>query len=241
MRGVWLVLVLVMLANSAASHSPYFGRDALCRGEGWTMRLLFGDGIIGTNPAAAVVLDDAGHVLAFQNLGASPFRLLGKDCRIWSWNASEGYTPSPRDFARGPRLAGDDDDARAARWKFEPGFHKEEGFGFAPVTNKVSGVLVLASEMAVWWRGVIFFIILGLVPVGLVYAMVATTGGGWARPLGFGIGVALALGVWGVLLLFLAAFGDISPALAGTIALLEAVFLIIAGALSAFGKTQLPD
>lgn len=37
MRGVWLVVAFVMLANSAASHSPYFGRGALCRGEGWTM------------------------------------------------------------------------------------------------------------------------------------------------------------------------------------------------------------
>lgn len=201
--------------------------------------MLFGDGIIATDPAAAVVLDDAGHVLAFQNLGPSPFRLLGKDCRIWSWNASEGYTPSPRDFARGPRLAGDDDDARTARWKFEPGVHKEEGFGFAPVTNKVSGVLVLASEMADWWRGVIFFTFLGLVPAGLVYGMVGATGGGRARPLG--IGVILVLGIWGALLLFLAVFADMSPALAGTIALLEVVFLIIAGALSAFRKTRLAD
>jgi hypothetical protein len=167
--------------------------------------------------------------------------LLGEDCRIWSWDFSEGYTPLPQDFARGPRLAGDDDDARAARWKYEPGFSKVEGFGFAPVTNKVSGVLVLASEVAVWWRGVLFFIFLGLVPAGLVYSTVGSSGGGWARPFGFGIGVILALGVWGALLLFLAVFGDMSPAFAGTIALLEVVFLIIAGALSAFRKTRLAD
>lgn len=237
MRGLWLALTLVLLAGATSAHSPYFGKDVLCQGDGWTMRLLFGDGIIAADPTAAVVLDDGGHLLAYQNLGASPFRLLGEDCRIWSWVFAEGYTPSPDTFERGPRLAGDDEDARAARWRFEPGFRKEAGFGFALLTEQPSALLILASEIAVWWRGVVFFALLGLAPAGLIYAMVGASGRGWARKIGLGFGVAISLGCWCALLLFLTVFGDMSPALAGVVALCECVSLVFAGGLGAWRKS----
>ena len=237
MRGLWFVFVFVVLAGAASAHRPYFGKDVLCRGDGWTMRLLFGDGIIGTNPAAAVVLDDAGHVLAYQTLGASPFRLLGDDCRIWSWDFAKGYTPSPDTFERGPRIAGDDEDARAARWRYEPGFRKEESFGFAPLAERPSVLLILPSETAVWWRGVIFFVLLGLASASLIYAMVGAIGKGWVRPIGLGFGVVISLGFWCALLLFLTVFGDMSPALAGVIGLCECVLLVFAGGLGAWRKS----
>lgn len=237
MRGLWYALAFLLLAGAASAHSPYFGKDVLCQDDGWTMRLLFGDGIIAADPAAAIVLDEAGHVLAFQNLSASPFPLLGEDCRIWSWGFSKGYTPLPESFQRGPLLTGQDDDARAARWQYEPGFRKGESFGFAPVTDEVSGSLILASEIVFRWRGVVFFALLGLIPAGLIYAMVGAMGSGWARPLGYGIGVVLALGVWGILLLFLTVFGEMSPILAGVIVLLVCTMWVFAGGMSAWRKT----
>ena len=73
MRFYSAILVFFLSTLPGFAHSPYFSTWACQSDEGYVLRLFYGDGIIGPDPASVVALDSDGHLLAYSQLGMAAF------------------------------------------------------------------------------------------------------------------------------------------------------------------------
>jgi len=129
------------------AHSPYFSDWSCQSEEGYSLRLLYGDGIFGPDPASVVALDQGGHLLAIQPIGYGSFPLAGPECQIADPDIGAIWSPVIENFEVGVQLLGDFDETSEARWQFEPGVRKTSyGFEQSPL-NDASFLEVVSSEI----------------------------------------------------------------------------------------------
>lgn len=138
------VLGLVVLAGAAFAHSPYVSRTTnwiAPDGARFTIAVLYGDGIVASDPGRPVVLDGAGQVVALGPLVHDAFvhcRTEG-DCIVLldpiggglTAPQSEAIAPDPSAFRPG----------RSADFYPE---HEKVAFGFKPVP-------IAAADRWVFW------------------------------------------------------------------------------------------
>lgn len=107
MRAVALLVMLVLImAQPVAAHSPRVGTGQPLGDTGLQLALWYGDGIVGPDPIRAVVLDDQGRLHA-----VSPWSNLLRiecdgagACLVRDRLARQTYIPDPLAFTQGTTL-----------------------------------------------------------------------------------------------------------------------------------------
>jgi hypothetical protein len=133
MRFIAACLIFLLSPLPGIAHSPYFSTWSCQTAEGNSLRLFYGDGLFGPDPASVVALSPKGHLLAIQPLGDGSFPLPGSECQIADPEAGAVWRADPEDFFAGIQIFGDSEQARGARWQYEPGVvHKSFGFQQTP-------------------------------------------------------------------------------------------------------------
>ena len=127
LRNILWVFAL-FLPQVATAHSPYIDQRWSCGLDGgFRVTFLYGDGIIGPDPRALIVLDAQGLLWAYENVSYQTVPFEADGCSVLDVETGEVVTPHPPSFAKGARIVGDAPEVREARWAFEPPSHHAWG------------------------------------------------------------------------------------------------------------------
>ena len=169
-----LFAAIGLLPTAAAAHQPYFRGApeavALPAGESGVIRLLYGDGILSSDPVRAVVTDAAGGVRAIAPQGyAASYSCAARSCRVYVY----------RDTALLPRVFDTDVETtkvsailRTADANDLDAVVRAQGpsYGFRHVPDlgpRIVGALVCLAH---WWPSFVILMLIGAtaVPVWLL-------------------------------------------------------------------------
>ena len=170
-RRLAIAMILVAVAGAAQAHRPYLagGHLALYMGgccEPTELRLLYGDGIIGSDPVRPIVVGAQGQVYALgPKSDAAAIACNGSQCRIFIYRADDVLprvlVPDKSNFmVRDPVHRVDDDDAIAATERAEQSY----GFVTLPLgplllaqgawafiaQSPLAAMLLVAVSLGVW-------------------------------------------------------------------------------------------
>jgi hypothetical protein len=150
LRFMLLMILALSAAPAAAIDSPYFDRRQICRMEdGSRLRLLYGDGLLGPDPLAAVVVNPEGRLLAYHSLSPGSYLLPKAPCRAFDPERGQAFAPDHHSQEPGDLIEGGSEAARQARWALEPGF-ETVSFGFREVP--LSPLQRVAYSVAGIWQ-----------------------------------------------------------------------------------------
>lgn len=188
-----LWLFALFLPQIASAHAPYLDQRWACTLEGgFRVTFLYGDGIIGPDPRALVVLGAQGRLWAYEDVSHMTFPYESERCSVLDVERGQVITPHPPSFKEGPVIVGTTPEVREARWAFEPprgtawGMTRNDGqagalrriwvqFRYLPV---VSLVIAGMAALVLFVAGALSFGVAATWPVWLRWVLgLGATGG----------------------------------------------------------------
>ena len=212
MRRLLLIVLVrgsvIVAADPAAAHRPYFTqaeRIVLPNGDVGEVRLLHGDGILGSDPARALVLDAQGRLVARSPKSVSLVLSCGsnRQCLVIDLEHDKVFEPEQSSFRQGIRVPGLSDEERNELWDLEDG---EESWGFTIRDTRggerFAGNVAMAREVPL---SLAILAVLGFVAAGAPLPFSSLPGGTSPAARAFLRGLGLASG-------FVVSFGTVALA-----------------------------
>ncbi|MDE4173277.1 hypothetical protein PXK01_03865 [Phaeobacter sp. PT47_59] len=108
------ISLFLLIAAPLGAHSPYYTQVEPLQpdGSGFALKLLNGDGVVGSDPVRAVIVDEAGHARAISPLGVSLHIscLRGEGtrrCVVYDGISAEVFEPDPGTWETRPVIEQD--------------------------------------------------------------------------------------------------------------------------------------
>jgi hypothetical protein len=212
-----LLVAVILLPTPAAAHMPYFSGTpeavALPGGESGAIRLLYGDGILDSDPVRPIVTDAGGGVRAITPVGyAASYSCAARSCRVYLYRDTMLL---PRVFdtdietmkASAVLRTADENDLDAVMRTREPFY----GFRHVPdLGARIVGALVCLAH---WWDSFVILMLIGAtaIPVLLLVRMALgrreeNRWGAMTLCILFVIGISIPVAVILLMFLFVSAY-----------------------------------